>query len=178
MIFDGVLVVFVKFSILRKVFNLQLSNCKTKQDGRLVSTYFSPNYKVFDQLLRTVKNETTVFNLVFKAFLQTSIPPLISLFNAKEGVSRFYVENVSSHSTKTSRRRTLLCFKKFRLSKNFRDKREWDITNFRRIFFVFTTEKIRRGTPRFRKIPVSKIFMHKKGCITIFSHKNKIKKCR
>ena len=46
--------------------------------------YFAPNYKYFDQLLQTVKNETTVLNLAFKGFLQTSIPPLISIFYAKE----------------------------------------------------------------------------------------------
>ena len=44
-----------------------------KQDGRLAPAYFSPNYKYFDQLLRAVKNKTTVLILVFKEFLQTSI---------------------------------------------------------------------------------------------------------
>ena len=37
---------------------------KNKQDGRLAPAYFSPNYKYFDQILQTVKNETTVLNLV------------------------------------------------------------------------------------------------------------------
>ena len=32
---------------------------KKKQDGRLVPTYFSPEYNYFDQHLQTVKNETT-----------------------------------------------------------------------------------------------------------------------
>ena len=50
-----------------------------KQDGRLSPAYFSPNYKYFDQLLRTVKNETSVLTLVFKEFLQTSILSLISV---------------------------------------------------------------------------------------------------
>ena len=36
-----------------------------------------------DQLLQTVKNKTTVLNLVFKEFLQTSAPPLISVLYAK-----------------------------------------------------------------------------------------------
>ena len=41
-----------------------------KQDGgRLAPVQILPNYKYFDQLLQTVKNETTVLNLVFKAFL-------------------------------------------------------------------------------------------------------------
>ena len=50
---------------------------------RLASAYFSPDYKYFDQLLQMVKNKTTVVNLVFKEFLQTSIPPLISVLYAK-----------------------------------------------------------------------------------------------
>ena len=39
-----------------------------EQDSRLARAYFSPNYKYFDQLVQTVKNETTVLNLVFKGF--------------------------------------------------------------------------------------------------------------
>ena len=55
---------------------------------------FSAQYKHFDQISQTLKNETTVLNLAFISFLQTSIPPLISMFYAKEGggVSRFSVE--------------------------------------------------------------------------------------
>ena len=39
------------------------------------------------------------------------------------GASRFFVEIVLSHSTQTFRRGTLLCFRKFRVSKNFMPKR-------------------------------------------------------
>ena len=49
----------------------------------LAPAYFSLNYKYFDQLLQTVKNRTTVLILVFKEFLQTSVPPLISVLYAK-----------------------------------------------------------------------------------------------
>ena len=56
----------------------------SEQDGRLAPAYFSPNYKYFDQLLQTVKNKTTVLNLVSKEFLQISITPLISVVYAKE----------------------------------------------------------------------------------------------
>ena len=56
------------------------------------SAYFSPNYKYFDQLLQTVKNKTTVSILVFKEFLQTSIPPLISVLYAK-GYHDFPLKN-------------------------------------------------------------------------------------
>ena len=58
----------------------------------LAPTYFSPNYKYFDQLLRTLKNKTTVLILVFKEFLQTSIPPLISVLYAK-GYHDFPLKN-------------------------------------------------------------------------------------
>ena len=49
----------------------------------LAPAYFSPNYKYFDQLLQLVENKTTVLILVFKEFLQTSIPPRISVLYAK-----------------------------------------------------------------------------------------------
>ena len=62
------------------------------QDGRLAPAYFSPNSKYLDQLLQVVKNKTTVLNLVFKEFLQTSIPPLISVLYAK-GYHDFPLKN-------------------------------------------------------------------------------------
>ena len=40
-----------------------------------------------------------------------------------EGVSQFSIENLLSHSTGKLRRRTLLCFRKFLVSKNFMDKK-------------------------------------------------------
>ena len=61
-------------------------------------------------------------NLVFEGFLQTSIPPLISIFYAKGVVSRFSVENLLSHSTEKLLR-GVLCFGKFLVSKNVEDKR-------------------------------------------------------
>ena len=70
----------------------QWRELKGQQDGRLAREYFSLNYKYFDQLLQTVKNKTTVLNLVFKEFLQTSIPPLISLLYAK-GYNIFHLKN-------------------------------------------------------------------------------------
>ena len=60
----------------------------TRQPAIAVA-HFSPKYKYFDQLLQTVKNETTVLNLVFKFLLQTSIEPLISVFYSKEGCHAF-----------------------------------------------------------------------------------------
>ena len=55
-------------------------------DSRIAPAYCSSNYKYLDQLLQTVKNETFVLNLVFKGFVQTSIPLPISIFYAKEGL--------------------------------------------------------------------------------------------
>ena len=63
-----------------------------KQDGRPAPAYFSPDCKYFDELLQTVKNKTIVLYLVFKEFLQTSIPPLISVLYAK-GYHDFPLEN-------------------------------------------------------------------------------------
>ena len=51
--------------------NLFFNPLYLQQDGRLEPAYFSPNNKYFDQLLKTVKNKTTIMNLVFKEFLQT-----------------------------------------------------------------------------------------------------------
>ena len=56
-------------------------NCK--RDGRLAPAYFSPNYKSFVQALQTVEIDTTVLNLVFKEFLETLIPLLISVLYAE-----------------------------------------------------------------------------------------------
>ena len=42
----------------------------------------------------------------------------------KRGISRFSIENLLSHSTEKLRKVTLLCFKKFLVSKKFMDKGE------------------------------------------------------
>ena len=68
----------------------------------LAPASFSPNYKFLNPLLQTVKNETTVLILVFKQFLQTSIPPLISVLYSK-GLSLFSVEEFLSHNAKKIR---------------------------------------------------------------------------
>ena len=44
----------------RKSINAILTIIKRKQGGRVALAYFLPEYKVFDQLLQTVKIETTV----------------------------------------------------------------------------------------------------------------------
>ena len=67
----------------------------------LAPAYFSPNYKYFDQLLQTVKNKTTVLILVFKDFLQITIPPMISIIYAKEGGITFSVKSFFHTVSKT-----------------------------------------------------------------------------
>ena len=84
----------------------------------LAPAFFSPNYKDFDQLLQTVENKTTVLILVFKKFLQTSIPPLISVLYAKVyhdfqlknfclTVLKYFVEEPVCVSEKSGYRKTL-----------------------------------------------------------------------
>ena len=117
-----------------------------KQDGRLPPAYFSHEYKLFDQHLPTVKNETAVQNLVYEGFLQTSIPPLISIFYAKEGVSRFSVEEFSVSQDRNEKlcKGTLLFSRKFLVSKKYYG---WEggITFFRRKYFVSQCRKISWG---------------------------------
>ena len=108
----------------------------------------------------TVKNKTTVPNLVFKEFLQTSIPSLISVLYAK-GYHDFPLRNFCLTVPNTRN----LCFRKFLVSKKFMDKGEGgSIKIFRRIFFVSQCRYIRRGTPLcFIKFLVSKNFLIRGG---------------
>ena len=134
-------------------YNSRALKCKAptkisnQQDGRLAPAYFSPNYKYFDQFLQTVKNKTTVLILDFKEFLQTSIPPLISVLYAK-GYHDFPLKNFRL-TTEKLRRGTLLCFIKFLVSKKFMDKRgregvsRFSVEN----FLSHSAENFRRGTP-------------------------------
>ena len=106
------------------MYSLQACCLKNKQDGQLAPAYFSPNYKYSDdQLLQTVKNETTALNLVFKGFIDNinSATDFCTLCNR---VSRFCVENFLALSAEKFRRETLLCFRKFQVSKNVKGKRK------------------------------------------------------
>ena len=77
--------------------------------------------------------------------------------------SRFSVEIILSHSTEAFPRGTLLCFRKFGVSKNFMPKREispFSIEN----LLSHSTEKLRRGTLLcFTKFLISKKIMDKRG---------------
>ena len=77
-------------------------------------------------------------------------------------VSRFSVEKFPSLSVEKFRRGTRLCFRKFRVSKNFMPKR--GISRFSTENFSHSTEKFRRGTLLcFTKFLVSKRVMDKRG---------------
>ena len=54
-----------------------------------ITGIFLQENKRFDQRLATVISETTVQSLVYESFLQKTIPPLLSISYAKEGVLRF-----------------------------------------------------------------------------------------
>ena len=58
-----------------------LTECQTRRPAS--TGMFFAQLQIFDQRLQTVKNKTTVLISVFKEFLQTSIPPLISVLHAE-----------------------------------------------------------------------------------------------
>ena len=72
---DTILCIFQKFSV-------EANSKILEPTKRLTPAYFLPNCKYFDQFFQTVKNKTTVLNLIFKEFSQTTIPPLISVLYA------------------------------------------------------------------------------------------------
>ena len=88
------------------------------------------------------------------------------------GVSRFFVENVLSHSTEKIRWGTLRCIRNFRVSKSFMH--QGGVIKFlRRKRFVSQYRKNRWGTLRcFRKFRVSQNFMHKMGILLISVEKS------
>ena len=63
------------------------------------------------------------------------------------GVSKISVENFLSHSAEKCRRGTLLCFRKFLVLKNVRDKRGGGYHDFLSKLFCFTVPKNAVGEP-------------------------------
>ena len=90
------------------------------------------------------------------------------------GILQSSIENLLSHSSEKIRRGTLLCFRKFRVSKNIRDKRGEEYQDFPSIFLSHSSEKFRRGTLlSFRKFRVSKNIRDVRGGgVSRFSVKN------
>ena len=116
-----------------------------------------PRFSVEKFLSHSIKNPD------YETFLQTSIPPLISIFYAKEGVSRVFVQIVLSHNTKKFRWGTLRFIGNLRVSKNFMLQRG-GYHVLRQKFFSHSIKKFRWGTLRcFRKTRVPQNFMHEKG---------------
>ena len=90
-------------------------------------------------------------NLVLKEFLQTLNPPLTSVLYAKG-----YHDFPLKHSAKKFRRGTRLCFRKFRVSKNFMPKRGISRFSIEKLL-SHSTEKLRR-----RPFVVSQNFWYRK----------------
>ena len=96
---------------------------------------------------------------------------------SKRGISRLSLENLWSHSPEKLHRGTLLCFRKFLVSKKFVDKRGGVSRFFVKNFLSRSAEKFRRGTPQcvtnfgYRKILCFKELCHdfvsKFFCLTV-----------
>ena len=104
-----------------------------------------------------------------RKFSTKSIPPLISIFYAKEGfpwkniLSRLFVQNFLSHSTKKNRWKTLQYIKRFRVAKNFMPKKGISLNSVENSL-SHSADKIRRRTLLcFERILVSKIFKQRRG---------------
>ena len=135
---------------------------KLIQGGRLAPTFFSPNYKCFDQFLQTFENKTTVLNLGFKEFLRTSTPSLIFVLYAK-GYHDFPLKNFCLTVPKNFVEEPFCVSENFWIRKMLGIREEAGITIFRQKCFVLQYRIIRRGTLLcFRKIRVSKNFMRKR----------------
>ena len=81
----------------------------------------------------------------------------------KRGVSRLFVQNFLSHSTKKFHWGTLRCFRKFRASQNFIHKKGISLDSVEKSL-SHSTDKIRRRTLQcFKRILVSKSLKQRRG---------------
>ena len=67
--------------------------------------------------------------------------PVSKNFMHQRGISRFSVESLLPHSTENFRRETLLCLRKFLVSKNVKDKRGGRYHDFSSKLFCLTAPK-------------------------------------
>ena len=119
-----------------------------RRNMEVAPTYFSPDYKYFDQLLQTVGNRTTVSILVFKeSSFFTNISLTTDFCTLCKRVSRFSVEKFLSHSPEKIRRGTFLCLRKSLISKNVGDKRGGGYHDFPSKLFCLTVPKNFLGEP-------------------------------
>ena len=92
------------------------------------------------------------------------------------GASRLSIETLLSHSTEKLRRGNL-CFRRFLVSKNVKDKRERGASRLSlENLLSHRTEQLRRGNLCFRKFLVSKNVKHMSG-ISRFSVENFMSHC-
>ena len=108
--------------------------------------------------------------LVFKEFLQINFTT--DFCTLCKRVSRFSLQKFSFHSVEKFRQRTLLCFRKFLLSKNVRDKRGGGYHDFPSKTFCLTVPKIFVGETFSVSFisGIEKIYAYE-GKITIFQLK-------
>ena len=82
--------------------------------------FFAGTQRFWSTFAHSQKRDYCLKSSLRKFDLQTSIPPLISIFYAKETFrSRLFVQNFLSHSTEKFRWGTLRCIRKFWVAKNF-----------------------------------------------------------
>ena len=141
---------------LSRLFRNEMNWWMFKQDSRLATADFSPEYRTFDQHVQTVLNETTVCNLVFERFLQSSIPTLDSIIYAKD------FAQISCLTTKKFCCGTLRCLRKMQVLKNFMHKKGISLFSVEKIL-SHSAKESRRGTVFFQKTLVSEISMHRGG---------------
>ena len=128
----------------------------------LAPAFFLPKNSFFDQFLQTVKNKSTVLIIVFKEFLQTSIPPLISLLYAK-GYRYVPLKNFRLTVLKN------FVWEHFGVSEIFGERKTLCIREGVSSFFIenilsHSTRKFRRGALRcIRNFRRAKNFMHQSG---------------
>ena len=112
-------------------------------------------------------------NFVEKPFCVSENFWFRKMLGIREGAGiTIFRQKVLSHSTESFRRGTLLCFRKFWVSKNFMPKRgisRFSVEN----LLSHSTEIFRRGTLLccFRKFPAAKKLMDKKGVYQDFPSK-------
>ena len=89
-----------------------------------------------------------------------------------EGLSRFSVKSLLSHSAENVRRGTLLCFRKLPVSKIFIHSREGSMTVFSTVFCLTVPKDSVRKLFVFQKVTVMENFMDRRSwVITIFRQK-------
>ena len=97
---------------------------------------------------------------------------MISIFYAKEGVSRLFVQNFLSHSTKKFRLGTLRCIRKFRVAKNFTHKKGISVNSVEKSLSHSADKVRRRILLCFERILLSKSFNQGRGNFFL-SHRTK-----